>query len=51
MRLIAIMVMKIMLKRAKNELSACDNSIVKQAYTHMIKNYEDTIMFLEANHK
>ena len=51
MRLIAVMIMKMMLMKAKNDWFACDNTIVKQAYDNMIKNYEDTIMFLKANRK
>ncbi len=51
MRTIAIMVMKLMLTKAKNDRFRCDNTIVKGAYSNMIKNYEDTIMFLEANRK
>lgn len=51
MRLIAIIVMKIMLTKAKNDKFDCDNRIVRQAYDNMIKNYEDTIMFLKANKK
>jgi len=51
MRTIAIMIMKIMLKKAKKNRLVYDNTIVKQAYDEMIKNYEDTIMFLKADHK
>jgi hypothetical protein len=51
MRLIAVIIMKMMLTKAKNDRFACDNTIVKQAYDNMIKNYEDTIMFLKANRK
>ena len=39
------------LTKAKNDRFDCDNTIVKQAYDNMIKNYEDTIMFLKANRK
>ncbi len=48
MRLIAVMVMKIMLMKAKNDRYTSDNIIVKQSYDNMIKTYEDTIMFLKA---
>ena len=48
MRLIAIMIMKMMLTKAKNDKFDHDDGIVKQAYDDMIKNYEDTIMFLKA---
>jgi hypothetical protein len=50
-RLIAIMIMKMMLMKAKNDRFVCKNTIIKQAYNIMIKNYEDTIMFLKTNHK
>jgi hypothetical protein len=40
-----------MLKKAKNDSFNCNNTIVKQAYDNMIKNYENTIMFLESNRK
>lgn len=40
-----------MLTKAKNDKFDCDNTIVKSAYGNMIKNYEDTIMFLKANGK
>ena len=48
---IAIIIMKMMLKKAKTNKFKCNNTIVKQAYDNMIKNYEHTIMFLKANHK
>lgn len=48
MRFIAITIMKIMLKKAKKNKFGKD-AIIQQAYDSMIKNYEDTIMFLEAN--
>lgn len=51
MRLIAVIIMKMILTKAKNDRFACDNTIVKRAYDNMIKNYEDTIMFLKANRK
>ncbi len=51
MRLIAIMIMQMMLTKAKNDRFDCDNEIVKQAFDNMIKNYENTIMFLKANRK
>jgi hypothetical protein len=51
MRWIAIMIMKMMLTKAKNDKFDCDNTIVKSAYDNMIKNYENTIMFLKANGK
>jgi hypothetical protein len=48
MKTIAILIMKMMLTKAKNDRFDCDNTIVKRAYDNMIKNYEDTIMFLKA---
>lgn len=51
MRLIAIIIMKMMLTKAKNDRFACDNTIVKKAYDAMIENYENTIIFLKANRK
>lgn len=50
MKKIAIIIMKIMLQKAKNSKYDQDSSIVKQAYDNMIKNYETTIMFLESQH-
>ena len=43
--------MKIILLKAKNDQFNTERTIVKQAYGNMIKNYEDTIMFLKANRK
>lgn len=43
--------MKMMLTKAKNDRSDCNNTIVKQSYNNMIKNYENTIMFLKSNRK
>ncbi len=40
--------MRMMLTKAKNDMYTCDNSITKRAYGNMIKNYENTIMYLEA---
>ncbi len=51
MRLIAVIIMKMMLQKAKNDKYDCKHSIIKQAYDNMIKNYEDTIMFLNADRK
>jgi len=51
MRLIAIWIMKNRLKKAQKDQLKLNNTIVKQAYDNMIKNYKDTIMFLEANSK
>lgn len=40
--------MRIMLTKAKNDMYTCENSITKRAYSNMIKNYENTIMYLES---
>ena len=40
-----------MLTKAKNDRSACDNTIVKKAYDAMIENYENTIIFLKSYRK
>ena len=51
MRFIAEIIMKMLLQKAKNDKNDCKHLIVKQAYDHMIKNYEDTIMFINADRK
>ena len=51
MRTIAILIMKFMLTKAKTDKFDSDSDIVQKAYDVMIKNYEDTIMFLKANNK
>ena len=51
MRLIAIWIMKNRLKKAQKDQSDINNLYVRRAYNVMIKNYKDTIMFLEANNK
>jgi uncharacterized protein YozE (UPF0346 family) len=51
MRLIAIWVMRNRLKKAEKDKLKLDNSIVEKAYDNMIKNYKNTIMYLEANSK
>lgn len=48
MRHIAIFIMKLMLTKAKNDRLDKD-AIIQRAYDAMIKNYEDTIMFLKSN--
>ena len=40
--------MKMMLMKAKNDRLRKDG-IIQKAYDNMIKNYEDTIMYLKAN--
>ena len=51
MRKIAIIIMKNRLKKAQKDQEKLNNTIVIQAYNNMIKNYKDTIMFLEAQSK
>lgn len=48
MRFIAVTIMKIMLMKAKNDKFGKD-VIIQKAYDNMIKNYEDTIMYLKTN--
>lgn len=48
MRFIAVTIMKMMLMKAKNDRLGKD-VIIQKAYDNMIKNYEDTIMYLKAN--
>ncbi len=51
MKWITILLMKYALKQAIGKQSKEQNYIVKCAYNNLIKNYKDTIMFLEAtNH-
>ena len=40
--------MRMMLTKAKNDMYICESSITKRAYINMIKNYENTIMFLKS---
>ena len=40
--------MKMMLTDAKNKQSECEHQIVKKAYDYKIKNFKDTIMYLES---
>lgn len=49
MRRIAILVMKMMLTKAKTDRFKCDHSVVRSAYDNMIKNYETTLLYLRAN--
>ena len=48
MKFIAVTIMKMMLMKAKNDRFAKD-VIIQKTYDNMIKNYEDTIMYLKAN--
>jgi len=49
MKYITIMLMKYQLRKAKRQQRKNDNTIVKQAFEHLIENYKSTIMFLDAN--
>jgi hypothetical protein len=48
MRKITIWLMKYNLKKTIKKQALVDNTIVKSAYSNMIRNYKDTIMYLEA---
>ena len=48
MKTITIWLMRINLKIAKYKCAKTENSIIEHAYRDMIKNYENTIMFLKA---
>lgn len=48
MKKLTIWLMKYNLKNAIKKQKKENNSIVKSAYNNLIKNYKDTIMFLEA---
>ena len=51
MKWVTILLMKYALKLALKKNQKEQNSVLKTAYGHMIKNYKNTIMFLEAeNH-
>jgi hypothetical protein len=41
--------MKLQLKIVSKQQAKLNNSIVAQAYGNMIKNYKNTIMFLESH--
>jgi len=41
--------MKLQLKIVTKQQTKIDNTIVAKAYGHMIKNYKNTIMFLESH--
>lgn len=45
---ITIQLMKYWLKRAKKHHSKETNTIVKQSYSNLIRNYKNTIVYLEA---
>ena len=46
---LAILVMKVMIKRAKTHKNKLEGGILKSAYDNMIKSYESALIFLEAN--
>lgn len=48
MRFIAVTIMKMMLMKAKNDRLGKD-VVIQKAYDNMIKNYENTIMYLKAD--
>jgi hypothetical protein len=48
MKKLTLWLMKYNLKKAIKKQELQDNSIVKSAYNNLIKNYKDTIMFLES---
>jgi hypothetical protein len=50
-RFTTLIMMKYMLSRVKKKHETCDNDIVQHAYRNIIKNYEDTILYLNAMRK
>lgn len=48
MKKLTIFLMKVILKRTEKKRNLIDNVIVGKAYDNMIKNYKDTIMYLNA---
>lgn len=46
---ITLLLMKYNLKVAKKRVSKEENTIMKRAFSDLIKSYETTIMFLEAD--
>lgn len=48
MNRIIIILLKIVIKRTTKKRELIDNSIVLKAYDHMLRNYNGTIDFLEA---
>jgi len=51
MKKLTIWLMKYNLKKAIKQQELHDNSIIKSAYNNLIKNYRDTIMYMEAEIK
>ena len=51
MKKLTLFLMRYNLKRAKLKQENETNSIIRHAYDYLIKSYESTIMFLEAEIK
>ena len=51
MNWITLRLMKHQLKKAKKKVNKQEYSFMKRAFTDMVKSYESTIMFLEADGK
>lgn len=51
MNWITLKLMKYQLKKAKKQVDKHEYSFIKRAFGDMVKSYESTIMFLEANSK
>jgi hypothetical protein len=49
MNWLTLKLMQYQLKKAKKQHNKEERSIIKRALSHMVKSYESTIMFLEAN--
>ena len=50
MKWIALQIMKMMLRKAKNDQAKTEHTITKGAYDNMIKNYTVTIMYIDSMH-
>lgn len=48
---LTICLMRYNLKKAKTQIKTENNSVIIKAYTHCIKNYEVTILFLNSQIK
>jgi hypothetical protein len=51
MKKLTLWLMKYNLKQAIKKQELEENTIIKAAYNNLIKNYKDTIMFLDAEIK
>jgi hypothetical protein len=51
MKWLTIKLMQHQLKKAKKQHEKEERSIIKKAMAHMVKSYENTIMFLEIRNK